>query len=308
MSYNIPINVTTEPMAREISRVSTSVAGTTAAVVTMQAAVIGAEQQAAKKICQNVNRGFHALIHSQISQKIAKTQSEVDSHLMALAALSKQLLAIKDRMTHDYAMISARYHKLFVLLNQNLKNRIFEIDKAVTNFSVREVGIIANRPLNLTAVPPLMQLESLTESQKIISAHVKKRSGRVLESVKNFLLASKRQKEMSAKILARTPAAPEAAQISVPVIVCESVTEALENKNVRISAAQEFLDGYAKSEIKNSVYSNLQNINWLDGKVSDAVAEEFSTLNTGSSNSERVKTLTMELFRRSSIQISAGMA
>ena len=70
-------------------------------------------------------------MRSQISQKIAKLQSEVDSQLMQLNAQRKQLLAIKNRMERDYNMLSDRYLKLFNGINQNLKQRILELDRPV---------------------------------------------------------------------------------------------------------------------------------------------------------------------------------
>ena len=76
--------VDTQPMANELKSVSNHVTGTTTAVVAMQAAVIKADQDAADRVCHDVNRGFHALMSSQLSQKIAKLQSDVDSHLLRL--------------------------------------------------------------------------------------------------------------------------------------------------------------------------------------------------------------------------------
>jgi len=103
----------TNPMAAEIGTVSNHVKVTTTAVVAMQTAVVIAEAKAADHVCDNVNKGFYTLIRSQISQKIAKLQSEVDSHLMQLNQQRKQLLSIKGRMERDYNMISNRYLKLF---------------------------------------------------------------------------------------------------------------------------------------------------------------------------------------------------
>ena len=108
MASYIDCVVDTKPMANEINSVSTHIKGTTAAVVSMKMAVIAAEQEAADHVCDNVNKGFYALIHSQISQKIAKLQSDVDSHLMKLNQLKKQLLGIKNRMERDYGMITGR--------------------------------------------------------------------------------------------------------------------------------------------------------------------------------------------------------
>ena len=73
--------VDTKPMADEMRSVSRHVNATTDAVVAMQTAVIIAEEKAADHVCNNVNKGFYSLIRSQISQKMAKLQSEVDSHL-----------------------------------------------------------------------------------------------------------------------------------------------------------------------------------------------------------------------------------
>ena len=83
--------VDTQPMAEEIKSVSHQINDTTTAVVAMKAAIVLAEQQAADMVCRNVNKGFYTLMRSQISQKIAKLQSEVDSQLMQLNTQRKQL-------------------------------------------------------------------------------------------------------------------------------------------------------------------------------------------------------------------------
>ena len=81
---NIDFVIDTEPMAQEMSSISNHIKGTTAAVVAMQTAVVLAEQKAADLVCDNVNKGFYAMMRSQISQKIATLQSKVDSYLMQL--------------------------------------------------------------------------------------------------------------------------------------------------------------------------------------------------------------------------------
>ena len=59
MEY-INCRVDTQPMADELHSVSRHVTGTTTAVVAMQAAVIQADKEAAERVCNDVNRGFHA--------------------------------------------------------------------------------------------------------------------------------------------------------------------------------------------------------------------------------------------------------
>ena len=98
MATLIPCSVDTAPMAAELQSVSNHVKGTTAAVVTMQTAVIAAENKGANKVCSNVNRGFFTLMRSQISQKIANKQSRVEALIMQLGQQKRQLLSIKTNM------------------------------------------------------------------------------------------------------------------------------------------------------------------------------------------------------------------
>ena len=123
--------VDTAPMASEIHNVSKHVDATTAAVVAMKTAVIDAEQEAADHVCDNVNRGFFSLMHSQISQKIAQYTSTVEAKLMEMAQYAAALKGIQTRMQGDYNMISGRYTKLFRSINNNLQSRIAELDKPV---------------------------------------------------------------------------------------------------------------------------------------------------------------------------------
>ena len=200
MAY-IDCVVDTQPMAQEIDSVSNHIKGTTAAVVGMQAAVIKAEEEASNHVCENVNRGFYTLIHSQISQKIAKLKSEVDSHLMQLNQQRKQLLAIKSRMERDYNMISARYLKLFNGLNQNLQQRVFELDKPTIEFAVKDVDKITNRTRLLPGAVPVVQLESLEMSQRILASNIKYRGLSVINSMKRFLRDMYAQKRLTDQIL-----------------------------------------------------------------------------------------------------------
>ena len=101
MATLIPCSVDTAPMAAELRSVSNHVEGTTAAVVTMQSAVIAAENKAANKVCSNVNRGFLTLMRSQISQKIANKQSRVEALIMQLGQQKRQLLSIKTNMERE---------------------------------------------------------------------------------------------------------------------------------------------------------------------------------------------------------------
>ncbi|HNV80212.1 MAG TPA: hypothetical protein PKH45_00015 [Tenuifilaceae bacterium] len=295
--------VDTNPMAQEIHSVSNHIKGTTTAVVAMQTAVVLAEKKAADHVCDNVNKGFYTLIRSQISQKIAKLQSDVDSHLMQLNAQKKQLLAIRGRMERDYNMISSRYLKLFNGLNQNLKQRIFELDKPTVDFAVKELEKVSNRTKYLTATVPVSQLESLAASQKIIASNVKFRGLKVINSMSNFLADMSEQKKLTDKILLDERSTVENTSLSVPIVISECNFDKFDNKNIDIQLNNVQLSKQTQLTIKNTVNSNIENIEWQPSKEIDKeVKSEFSKYLSNSGSSQRVKDMANKLFMTNNYQ------
>lgn len=301
MAY-IDCVVDTTPMAAEISSVANHIHGTTTAVVAMQAAVILAEEKAADHVCNNVNKGFYTLIHSQISQKIAKLQSDVDSHLMQLNAQRKQLLNIKNRMERDYNMISQRYLKLFTGLNQNLKQRVFELDKATVDFSVREVGKLTNRSKYLTATVPVSQLESLAASQKIMASNVKFRGLKVIHSMSNFLEDMSEQKKLTDKILLEKSNV-EDSSYAIPIVISECNYDKSDSKSFDITVNKNELSKQTQQSIINALSSDIETLIWHDSNgVDKEITSEFSKCVSNSNCSIRVKEMVNKLFTTSNIQ------
>jgi hypothetical protein len=295
--------VDTHPMADEISSVSNHVKGTTTAVVAMQTAVVVAETKAADYVCANVNKGFFTLIRSQISQKMARLQSDVDSHLMQLNQQRKQLLAIKGRMERDYNMISSRYLKLFNGLNANLRQRIFELDKPTIDFAVREMEKVSNRTKYLTATVPVTQLESLAISQKIIASNVKFRGLKVIGSMTNFLSDMNEQKKLTDRILLSTKSTVQDATLSVPVIISEMNFDKFDNKNIDITVNNVQLNQTTQSAIKNTVSQHIDTLQWQKtAGIAKEVKSEFSKMLSNSGSSQRVKDMANKLFLANNYQ------
>jgi hypothetical protein len=289
--------VDTKPMAEEISSVSRHVNVTTGAVVAMQAAVIIAEEKAANHVCNNVNKGFYSLIRSQISQKMAKLQSEVDAHLMQLVQQKNALMSIKGRMQKDYNMISGRYIKLFNGLNSNLKQRVFELDKPTIDFAIKEVDKVSNRTKYLTATIPIGQLESLAASQRIIASNVKFRGLNVIKSMRSFLFEMQAQKKLTDQILINDGRYTETATVYIPIVLCECNRDKTD-AGFEISVPELELDNISKSAIKNTAFAELNQIEWQPKSNPNAdVKSEFSKLISSSVKSQRVKDMSMKLFQ-----------
>ena len=303
MSYSRTYTVDTTPMARELSSVSRNVNGTTTAVVAMQTAVILAEEKAANHVCKNVNTGFYMLIRSQISQKIAKLQSDVDSHLMRLNQQRKQVLAIKGRMERDYNMLSNRYLKLFNGLNSNLKQRVFELDKPTINFAVKDVEKITNRTKYLTATIPVTQLESLATSQKIVTSNVKFRGLNVINSMRNFLADVYDQRKLTNRILLPEHLTTEHVTLSIPVMISESNFDKYDNKNIDVMVNNVGLNKQNQAAVKNMIMSDIDDIQWQkEADINKDVKNEFGKLLSTSNASQRVRDIANELFLANNYQ------
>lgn len=295
--------VDTQPMADELNSVSRHVNGTTGAVIAMQTAVIAAENNASDLVCDNINRGFYSLIRSQISQKLAKLKSEVDSNLLQLMQQKKALLSIKNRMGKDYAMISARYIKLFNSLNVNLKNRVFELDKPTTDFSCKEVERISNRTKYLTATIPISQLESISFSQKIVSSNVKWRGRNVINSMRSFIHEMNMQKKLTDQILIDGIGLNERCTSYIPILIYECNRDKSDLKNLDIVTSDVLLNNNTKAAIKNKIFNESAQLNWKDSdKQTQEIGNEFNRYLSSSKRSRRVVELAQKLYQSNKYQ------
>jgi hypothetical protein len=288
--------VDTRPMAEELGSVSNHVHRTTAAVVAMQTAVVTAEAKAADHVCAHVNKGFYTLMRSQISQKIAKLQSEVYSHGMKLESLAINLLGIRERMMRDYNMIATRYGKLFGGLNANLKQRVSELDRPVMNFVGKDMTLISNRVKYLTPTVPVSQTESLSASQKIIASNVKYRGLNVIRSMKHFLGGMAEQKKLTERILLHNRGAGNASLL-IPVIVHECRLDRHGNLLTDVTVSPAGLNSAAKSAIRNTALEDSGHLQWIEEKdIDSTIKSEFGKLLAASPSSRRVKEMTGKLF------------
>lgn len=298
--HNIDFVVDTEPMAREVHTVSRKVQETTGAVVAMKTAVIAAEKKCTDHVCQNVNRGFYALMHSQISQKIAAKQSRAEALLMELNAQKKRLLEIRSTMECDYHRISDRYARIITSLNKALKQRVQDLDRPVFNFCEREISIINNRVELLTATVPVCQLENITSSQQILASNIKHDSLKVIESTRSFLAQMNEQKLITDKILLNDIPSAEATRV-LPVIVTVSTIDRQGNSNLMVNVPEDLSESN-QGMIKNEVYDQFDSFSWKDAEMDEKVSQEFNALMANSSASDRVKETASKLFANSMIQ------
>lgn len=233
---NFSFTVDTDPMAHEISTVSKHVDATSAAVVTMQSAVIVAEQEAADHVCKNVNYGFYTLMHSQISQKIAQLTSTVESKLIEMGQQAAALQNLKKRMERDYHMISKRYGKLFGSLNASLQSQIYELDKPVVNLVNRDMQLNDSRIRGVLAEAPTHQTESLELNQQLMVSKTKFDSSRAINQIYQYVRGVSMQNRIAEDVM-RNLKIDKTETIYLPVIVSVSSSD-LSAETVNVQTPQ----------------------------------------------------------------------
>jgi hypothetical protein len=198
---NFSFTVDTREMAVALGSVAPHVDGTTAAVISMQAAVVAEERRAAEDICANVNRGFFSLIRSQISQKIALCRSQADARLLELRDQALKLSSVKATMQRDFQMIAARYTALFKSLDAALLSRIHEQDAALLDLVQKDVLRLGGRTRALQASVPVHQLESVSSCQRLVTIVTKAEASQAIGGIARFIQESNQQGRLTHSIL-----------------------------------------------------------------------------------------------------------
>ncbi|MDE6562420.1 MAG: hypothetical protein K2K75_13645 [Muribaculaceae bacterium] len=299
MSHQFDCLVDTTEMAREIDSVKKHVNATTTAVVGMQAAVIKAQADGADHVCKKVNQGFYALIHSQISQKMASLQSKVDAHLLRLNQQRKQLAAIRQRMERDYQMLSGRYLKIFNSLNRNLRHRITEIDRPILNFATTEADKVTNRGNQLISTVPIGQSETIRTSQAVASSNLKYRASRAIESIESFIADSNRLKAITDRILLHRSISDDIDTVFVPVCIAQSNIDANGNIQTTINISEIGLSKDARQTIETRIATSCRedSMAWKKPEEIDPeIANYFSQMVASSGLPQRQRDTMLEMF------------
>ena len=296
MATLIPCSVDTAPMAAELQSVSNHVKGTTAAVVTMQTAVIAAENKGANKVCSNVNRGFFTLMRSQISQKIANKQSRVEALIMQLGQQKRQLLSIKTNMEREYGRIAERYLRIFTSVNKELESRIRQIDQPVFELVNKHMMTSSNRMNALSGWVTTSQAEGITQSQQILVSKMKHNAQVALEQSTEFLSQIGEQRVLTRKVLISNPMGNESRTCQVPVVIWETLNDNSGIPRTEVNTPEALAKIH--SDQINNVIRESETLPWGEDQ-SSMVAEEFMSIVDSSASTPRVKDMIKKMFTSS---------
>lgn len=291
--------VDTSPMADEIRTVSNNVNLVSGAVVAMRTAVVAAEQEGAKHVCENVNKGFYSLMHSQITQKIAQLTSTVEAKLLELGQYAAALQGIQTRMTADYNMISGRYAKLFRAINNNLEARVAELDMPVFKLVDRDIRLVDSRIKLNSAHFATNQLESVLSSQLLSASKVKADAGHTLETITRYVKDSGVQSRKSEASM-QAVRIDSVEEIFLPVSIVESTSAvgnpALDYYVARSGNAE--IDKKIDASVREHTVNSVVNGRWsgIDRREFSNVQVEFNRILSQSGEDQRVKDMIARMF------------
>ena len=291
------IHVSTQPMADMIDVVSNKVDMTTGAVAAMETAVIAQEKSSTEQICGKLDVGFFNVVISQIAQKLANENAKTRALAIELMQQQKALQSLQSRMTGDYNMIGSRYAKLFGSLNQELRNRISELDKPLMDYCSQQVKQLQNRIYGLVSGVPVLQSESLTATQAIAAAHIKRNAQNLISAAGEYIKHDKLQEHTTQNLW--NSKIDDEEIYYVPMIIDEENTELRSGASMikDNQALKSALGDVAYQKTIQTLDGIVKSIEWkTDDSQSANIANQYAEMVEKADVPKRLKDVMMKLF------------
>lgn len=305
---SVNIHVDTHSFDMSVNHVNGKVDILTGAIIATEAAEIASKSANATKVGNTIVNGFFNYIRSEISQQMAELSQNVDAHLMHLRELAQTCLSKKEQMEGDFVRISGRYVKIFEDLNNELSNRIFELDKPAFIFKRetdnQKLRTSSNDLVNTVAIGGI---ESSDLFSKISTSIAKKRALDTLNRANVFLWKQKKLNSIIQQSMLN-----ESVQGSIYAPYCYVETNNANNiidKNIYFS---DFLSMFKDDKNKNEIAEHFSShaISW--NKISQEAqkkidlyfnAELNNKLSINDIHSIRVREMIQKIAQISSINV-----
>jgi hypothetical protein len=292
---NVNIDVDTNPFDRSVAGCNTSVNALTGAVVATEAAQIASIDTNSKKVAGTIVKGFFDYIRYDISQQVMELSQKMDSHLLHLRELAKTCIGKQKQMEVDYNRISSRYLKIFDDLNNELDNRIFELDKPAFAFK-RGADSHADRTSDndLVSTVAVFGREGGELQAKISASVAKKRALNAINQANIFLWKQKKlQSTINQSMLKESVTATRFSP------VCFVETSGEQNQTGKDVYQADFLPEINQNEI----VENFKSQPWSSGtkEQKDSIQRYFNSevsdaYNAVNQHNERVKNMLVKIF------------
>ena len=306
---SIYLTVDTDPFDSSVSNVNSSVKKLTASVVAANSAQVLSIEKNASQIADHISNGFFSMIGSELSQEMARLYSQVNSSIGLLADRTKALVDLHKRMDSDYQRISKRYEEIFSTLDEELRKRIYALDKRAFEIAegIQRKQITARETKDVSfVVTGMNDQNALKEKLALAAVHSKVNTtiGEITKTLLNEYVYAKRVRSI---IHEGSPASNS--RECVPVIYAKTddinspgeKTECFSSKKESSVPVKDFFESNA--------------INWKDfsKEENDSITSAFNALaekdlveaeKNGNANAKRVYETIMALRQNSNTQIN----
>lgn len=250
----VNIDVETTPFENSVANCNNTVNLLTGAVVATETAQIVSIENNAKKVGSTFVEGFFKTIRSEISQQISELSNRLDATIIHLHEMAKRCIEKQKQMENDYNGLSVRYMKVFNDLNNELSNRVFELDKPVFIFN-KQSESQNNRFLNndLVSTVAIFGAEGADLQAYISSSIAKKRTLDTIDKTNLFLLKQKRLNNIIYQSMLKESVA---AELFIPIYYIETYNE---NSQINKDVVQ---SDFLPIVQKNKLISDFQSKKW----------------------------------------------
>lgn len=296
---DIVIDVDTDAFDNSVDHCRSNVDLLTAAVVTTQSVELASKRRNSQKVAGSIIGGFFSYIRSEISQQVAELSQSVDAQLMHLRELMQACISKKKQLESDYVRISGRYSKIFDDLNNELSNRIHELDKAAFIFDKQSKSQNTRLAENqLVSTVSIFGVESGSLHSRISTSIAKKRALDTINKAKIFLW---QQNKLNKTIQQSMLNESNTGLIYAPICYFETKNESNQiDKNIFLSDYLSVLnDPLHKREFIDDFSMNT--INWF--KINDSYKNNLNmqfnaVLNNKSTKNDRHSLRVREMIRK----------
>ncbi len=184
----IEVHVDTDAFDASIDHCSNHVNALTAGIAATEAAEVVSIKENSLKIGNTIIDGFFKNIRFELSAQIMELSKRIDAQLLDIKSKADRLIALKHQMQTDYNRTTTRYSKLFGDLDQELKNRIVELDQPVFDVAYSVDKSEARMfDTDFLSVSSIISRESALLEAQISSAVTRSHARKALVEMGSFL-------------------------------------------------------------------------------------------------------------------------
>lgn len=300
---DVNICVDTDEYDKQSAITANNVILLTGSVVATESAQVESIHENAQKIAKTIVKGFFSTVKSDISTQITEQYHRVEALLVHLKTQAEELNRKQIQMEKDYHRTAARYSKIFTDLNNELENRVRQLDLPV--YTLQEnISFEANRMLNgdFAGMASVANRENLMLNSQIEAACQRKQTEGTIDSI-HHLLISEQQNNNTLSHVMLCPDFPEGIAY-LPVCFAEYEEDKGVMKRQVLMDAHTLPMQQVNEQIVNSCLVADSEYGSFGQKEREKVLPYLEKMvqnayqNKTSEHDERVKKLTIQMFKR----------